>query len=106
MEYFVDVKKAAAFLPDKMCKTNLFDSPRMFCDVYGFEPGQSQKMHVHDGSDKVYYVVEGSGVFQVGEEERLVARGSAVFAPAGAGHAVRNAGDGRLVVLVFMAPKP
>ena len=30
------------FRPEKMSKVNLFETPRMFCDVYGLEPGQSQ----------------------------------------------------------------
>ena len=43
-------------------------------------PGQSQTPHRHDGEDKIYYVLEGSGRFSVGgTEERLVA-GEAVVA--------------------------
>jgi mannose-6-phosphate isomerase-like protein (cupin superfamily) len=106
MEYFVNVLGAARFRADKMCKTNLFETERMFCDVYGLEPQQIQTGHVHPGSDKVYYVVSGQGMFEVGGEEREVGPGTAVFAPAGVTHAVRNSGAERLVLLVFMAPKP
>jgi len=35
------------FSSDKMKKNNLFQTPRFFCDIYGFEPGQAQKGHVH-----------------------------------------------------------
>ena len=38
------------FSPEKMKKNNLFQTPRFFCDVYGFEPGQAQKGHVHGES--------------------------------------------------------
>lgn len=106
MEYFVRVLDLVAFRPDKVCKSNLFDSARMFCDVYGFEPGQSQASHTHAESDKVYVVLQGEGWFSVGDQERNVGPGTAVFAPAGMSHAVRNPGPERLVVLVFMAPKP
>ncbi|GBD25813.1 Oxalate-binding protein [bacterium HR30] len=106
MGWFTNVLSAASFRTDKLCKTNLFETERMFCDVYGFEPGQTQSGHVHEGSDKVYYVVQGEGAFSVGEEERTLGVGHAVFVPAGSVHAVRNVGAGRLVVLVIMAPKP
>jgi mannose-6-phosphate isomerase-like protein (cupin superfamily) len=106
MEYFVNVFGAAGFRPDKMCKTNLFETERMFCDVYGLEPQQSQTGHVHAGSDKVYYVVSGRGTFEIDGQEREAGSGTAVFAPAGTTHAVRNLGTERLILLVFMAPKP
>lgn len=99
-------EKMKVFSPEKMKKNNLFSTDRMFCDLYCFEPGQLQKPHVHAGEDKVYCVLEGRGRFQVGEEEETVAAGSALLAPAGLVHGVCNASDMKLVVLVFMAPKP
>lgn len=106
MEYYRDVLGAVRFNATKLTKTNLFETERMFCDVYGLEPGQEQQGHVHTGSDKVYYVLSGTGTFQVGTEERALGPGHAVFAPAGLAHAVRNSGAERLALLVFMAPKP
>ena len=106
MSVFKDARAAAAFSPDKMKKVNLFDSARMFCDVYGLQPGQEQTAHAHAGSDKVYVVLSGVGRFRIGDEEREVGDGYAVFAPAGQSHALRNPGPTPLTVLVFMAPKP
>ncbi len=106
MDLFKDARAAAAFSPEKLKKVNLFDSPRMFCDVYGLQPGQEQTAHAHTGADKVYFVLDGVGTFRIGDEEREVGHGYAVFAPAGQSHAVRNPGPGSLTVLVFMAPKP
>jgi len=106
MDVFKDARAAAAFSSEKMKKVNLFDSERMFCDVYGLQPGQEQTAHAHAGSDKVYFVLDGVGAFRIGDEERAVGNGYAVFAPAGHSHAVRNPGPGQLTVLVFMAPKP
>ena len=59
MSDFAFVPDRFAFSSEKMRKQNLFDSERMFCDVYCFEPGQSQSAHAHAGSDKIYYVLEG-----------------------------------------------
>jgi len=106
MDLFKNALAAAAFSPEKMKKVNLFDTARMFCDVYGINPGQEQTAHAHAGSDKVYFVLDGIGKFRVGEEEREVGTGEAVLAPAGAFHGVRNPGPARLTLLVFMAPKP
>ncbi|MCZ6823318.1 MAG: cupin domain-containing protein, partial [Deltaproteobacteria bacterium] len=52
---------AHRFSSEKMQKVGLFSSERFFLDLYCLEPGQSQKPHAHDGSDKVYLVVEGRG---------------------------------------------
>ena len=106
MELFKNALAAAAFSPEKMKKVNLFETERMFCDVYGLTPGQEQRAHTHSGSDKVYFVLDGIGRFRIGEEEREVGTGEAVLAPAGAVHAVRNPGPARLTLLVFIAPKP
>jgi quercetin dioxygenase-like cupin family protein len=90
----------------KMQKINLFETDRFFLDVYCLEPGQAQKAHAHAGSDKVYAVLEGSVVAQVGGEERELARGEAVLAPAGSEHGIVNRSRDRAAVLVLMAPKP
>ncbi len=99
-------EKMKVFSSEKMKKTNLFGTDRMFCDLYCFEPDQFQKVHSHQGEDKVYCVLEGEGTFQVGEEKESVGAGSAILAPAGQPHGVTNTSGNRLVVLVFMAPKP
>jgi mannose-6-phosphate isomerase-like protein (cupin superfamily) len=106
MELFRDVRTAVAFAPEKMKKVTLFETERMFCDVYGLSPGQEQTAHAHAGSDKVYVVLDGVGRFRVGDSERTLGRGFAIFAPAGSSHAVHNPGPEPLSLLVFMAPKP
>src|SRR6185295_18673703 len=106
MDVFKDALGAAGFSSEKLKKVNLFDSERMFCDVYGLQPGQEQMAHAHAGSDKVYFVLDGVGRFRIGAEDREVGNGYAVFAPAGESHAVSNPGPAPLTVLVFMAPKP
>jgi len=100
------VRDQFAFNAEKMNKVSLFDSERFFCDVYCLEPGQKQKVHAHDGSDKIYYVLEGKGRVTVGAEERELAADEITIAPSGEEHGVVNHTDRRLVMLVFMAPKP
>lgn len=100
------VDAARSFRADKLAKTNLFETPRMFCDVYCLQPGQQQAPHAHAGADKIYVVLEGEGVFTVGSEERSLGPGTAVLAPSGEKHGVRNASEAPLRLLVFMAPNP
>jgi quercetin dioxygenase-like cupin family protein len=102
----IKVSDAVAFSPEKLKKVSLFDTERFFCDVYCFQPGQSQKVHSHDGSDKIYYVLEGRGRVTVGTEERELGAGEITLAPSGEDHGVVNHTDEKLVMLVFMAPKP
>jgi mannose-6-phosphate isomerase-like protein (cupin superfamily) len=106
VEVFKDALALADYSSEKLKKVSLFDTERMFCDVYGLYPGQQQTAHTHAGSDKVYFVLEGRGVFRIGGEERDLGKGYAVLAPAGASHSVSNASTEPLTLLVFMAPKP
>lgn len=101
-----DLKRLARYNPEKMAKIPVFQSERMLYDLYAFLPGQAQKVHVHEGSDKVYYALEGEVVVRVGEEEALLAPGMAAFAPAGAPHGVRNESASPALLLVVTAPRP
>jgi len=102
----VNLEEYMTFSPEKMKKLNVFGTPRFFCDVYCFEPGQIQKAHAHGDQDKLYFVLEGQGTFQVGAESRILGEGQGTMAPAGEEHGVVNHSDARLRVLVFMAPNP
>ena len=105
MEY-VDLFGQRSFSPQKLQKVPVFTSERFLCDQYCLEPGQAQRVHTHEGEDKVYVVLEGEALFEVGGEQELLAEGSAVVARAGVPHGVRNESASQLVLLVMMAPKP
>lgn len=97
------LKNLEAFSDEKMKKVNLFSTERVVSDLYCLEPGQKQKVHAHEGEDKIYYVLEGSGTVTVGDKESPISAGQIVIAPSGSPHGLSN-GDGRMKVLVFMAP--
>ena len=97
---------AYRFAAEKLQKVGLFASERFFLDLYCLEPGQTQKPHTHNDSDKVYLVVQGRGSFCVGEETRQLGAGEATFAPAGELHGISNDSRERLVVLTLMTPPP
>ncbi len=100
------VRSGISFSEEKMKKNSLFDSPYPFYDAYCLLPGQGQKVHTHEGSDKIYYVLEGTGRFTISDEEEDLDEGHAVIARAGVPHGVRNETDKNLVLLVTMAPRP
>ena len=94
----------AAYGADKMGKSTLFSSPRLLVGINAFEPGQSHALHTHHGMDKVYYVLEGQGVFLLDGAELPMHAGDMLVAPDGVPHGVGNTGEARLAVLVVLAP--
>ena len=94
------------FSAEKMQKIPLFDSAKYFCDLYCLRPGQDQRVHAHAESDKIYFVLRGTGLFHIAGEEKELGLGQAVMARPGQEHGVRNAAAEDLVMLVFMTPRP
>ena len=100
----ITLRDAIRYSPDKMQKNSVFATKQMLTDLYCFEPGQAQRVHKHTDSDKVYFVLEGTGRFTIGRTTRELKAGSAVIAPAGEEHGVINMAEERLVLLVVNAP--
>ncbi len=96
----------ATYRLDKLGKFTLFESDRMLVGLNCFEPGQEHKLHAHAGMDKVYQVLEGSGLFLLEDSEIPMQAGVMLVAPEGVAHGVRNTGGERLVVLAILAPGP
>ena len=96
----------ASFRADKMGKATLFESPRILVGLNCFEPGQEHALHAHAGTDKVYHVLAGRGVFLLEGREEPMEPGVMLVAPDGVPHGIRNDGGERLVVLAILAPAP
>jgi mannose-6-phosphate isomerase-like protein (cupin superfamily) len=96
----------AVFNSEKMGKATLFSSDRIMVGLNSFEAGQEHKIHAHAGMDKVYHVLEGSGVFVLENQELPMQAGIMLVAPEGVPHGIRNTSDARLVVLAILAPAP
>jgi mannose-6-phosphate isomerase-like protein (cupin superfamily) len=102
----IDPSRHAEWRPDKMGKTTLFESPRLLAGLNAFEPGQAHELHAHQGMDKLYFVLEGDGVFLLEGRELPMRAGHLLAAPEGVPHGIRNTGTGRLLVLAVLAPAP
>jgi quercetin dioxygenase-like cupin family protein len=104
MNYFLDWQQHVGSQAEKFFKTTLWQGDHVMIGLNCLDPGQTQKLHAHDGSDKFYFVLEGQGRFTVGEEEKEADIGSLIVAPSGIPHGVTNVGDVRLSLLVTIAP--
>ncbi len=104
--FIKNVASLAKFNADKMGKSDLCKGDSLFAGLNSFEPGQEHALHSHAGQDKLYYVLEGSGVAKIGDEEQAVTAGDAAFAPSGVPHSMKNTGTTRLIVMAILAPPP
>lgn len=101
-----DTATAVEFSDAKMTKVNLYESHRLFCDVYCLLPGQSQRPHVHNDEDKIYFALTGTCEVQIGESAMALPPGHVAIAPAGVLHGIVNRSDLPATVLTIMAPHP
>lgn len=105
-DYLFDPSSVVEYRDDKMNKVNLYESPRLFCDVYCIQPGQSQRAHDHQRNDKVYHALTGTCHVLIGEEVKPLSPGMVAVAPAGIVHGLENRSEEPATLLVMMAPHP
>jgi mannose-6-phosphate isomerase-like protein (cupin superfamily) len=101
-----NVSTLAKFSADKMGKSTVVQGDFLFAGLNCFEPGQEHTPHAHAGQDKLYFILEGSGVVTVGDLAETLSAGDAAFAPSGVMHSIHNSGPDRLVVMAVLAPPP
>ena len=68
-------------------------------------PGESLKKHITP-VDVVFYVLEGKGVVEIGEERAAVEADTLIESPAKTPHRWINDSDGQLRILVVKTPPP
>lgn len=100
----IDWREHVGSRVEKFYKTTVWQGGHLLLGLNCLEPGQIQSVHAHEGADKFYFVLEGRGSFVVGDEQEEAGEGMLVVAPAGVSHGVTNAGEGRLSMLVGIAP--
>ena len=66
--------------------------------------GGSTTRHHHVETEEIYYILEGEGEMQTGDQVRRVAVGDAVAIPPGVVHQITNTTDGVLKFLCCCAP--
>jgi quercetin dioxygenase-like cupin family protein len=104
-DYFKSLDALAVFSSEQATKVDVLRGQHLFVGLNCFEPGQSQKTHVHAGSDKFYVVLSGKARMIVGGETQEATTGTIVWAPADVAHGVVEALE-PTVMLVAIGPPP
>ena len=68
--------------------------------VIRLRPGQEDTQEPHS-EDELYYVVEGSGMLELGKASKPVKKGSVIFVPAGLRHRFYGNREDLVVLYVF-----
>ncbi|MEO5922551.1 MAG: cupin domain-containing protein [Bryobacteraceae bacterium] len=104
--FILNAASTAQFSDSKMGKTTLVKGSQMFAGLNCFEPGQEHALHCHSGQEKLYVVMEGTAIVQIGEQQETLSAGGVAFAADNVPHSVTNPGPGRLVVMAILSPPP
>ena len=67
-------------------------------------PGQATERHRHVKTEEIYYVLNGEGLMEVGEEKRRIGPGDAVAIGPGSEHRLANTGNADMVFLCCCSP--
>lgn len=105
-ELFIRPLDFAEARPEKAHKHTFLLTERILVGSNSLMRGQSQPMHDHPNQDKFYFVLEGRGVFTVGDTTQNCGPGEMILAPAGVEHGVVNEADDLLTFLTVIAPFP
>ena len=72
--------------------------------VSTYAPKAYAALHTHAASEEIFYFLEGSGLFQMGDARHVVNAGMVIFVPPGTPHAIYNTGFVNLVFVVCSSP--
>ena len=84
---------------------NLSDTKMAQVVHISLQPGESLKKHVTP-VDVVFYVLEGQGVVEIGEERKEVGMDTLIESPARIPHRWINESKGLVRILVIKTPRP
>jgi quercetin dioxygenase-like cupin family protein len=84
---------------------NLYNTPDAMVTVITLEPGQSLKKHI-TSVDVAFYVLEGTGVIEIGEEKEEVEKDTLIESPRDIIHCWYNESSESLRFMVIKAPRP
>ena len=83
----------------------IYDTEHAQAVVITLKPGERLKRHITP-VDVFFYVLEGRGVVEIGDEKQEVGADTLIESPADIPHCWYNESDGILRVLVVKAPRP
>jgi mannose-6-phosphate isomerase-like protein (cupin superfamily) len=72
--------------------------------ISSYAPMAYVQRHKHRVQEQIYHVLSGEGLFEFGDEKRVVRAHDVMFIPPGVEHAFHNTGLDNLVFLVITSP--
>jgi quercetin dioxygenase-like cupin family protein len=91
--------------PHHVDARKIYDTPHAMAVVITLKPGEALKKHITP-VDVFFYVLEGTGIVEIGDENQVVNKDMLVESPARIPHTWSNTSDGLFRVLVVKVPKP
>lgn len=73
-------------------KEELHNKGRLFSRIT-LESGCGIGYHVHEGESEIFYIIQGTALYNDNGTEREVSAGDVTICPPGEGHAITNRGD-------------
>ena len=102
----VNAKDAALLKnPHGVKVSRLYDTKHAQAVRITLEPGEALKKHVTP-VDVFFYVLEGAGIVEIGDEKKEVVADNLINSPANIPHCWYNESDAALRVLVVKVPRP
>ncbi len=101
------VESLKAFSASNFIRKRIWQTDKLHCNIYCFEPGQQNSLHRHPVSDEVVFCLEGDGIVVVGTEHQSIKAGETVLVPMNTSHGYINTSlDRRMVISVVQCPLP
>ncbi len=91
--------------PHHVDARKIYESPHAMAVVITLQAGEALKKHITP-VDVFFYVLEGTGVIEIGEEKQTVGRDMLIESPARIPHKWTNESKAVFRVLVVKVPKP
>ncbi len=91
--------------PHHVDARKIYDSPHAIAVVITLQPGEALKKHMTP-VDVFFYVIEGTGIVEIGDEKNAIGKDTLVESPARIPHRWINESSSVFRVLVVKIPKP
>jgi len=79
------------------------NSNKLSVTLVEMQPNGFQHLHSHE-PEQMYYILEGSGIMTVDNEEQEIVKGDCIFIPSNSKHGLKNTGDTVLKYLSAASP--
>ncbi len=95
------------FSSSSFVRKRVWQTDKLHCNMYCFEPGQQNSLHLHPVSDEVVLCLEGEGIIVVGTEHQAIKVGETVLVPMNTPHGYINTSrEHRMIISVVQCPLP